>query len=202
MSIRDHHAWLLFSHSAVSDSLWPHGRQDSLSSTSSQSFLKLMSIELVMPSKHLILCHPLLLSPSIFPSIRVFFRWVSSSPQVAKGLEFQLQHQSFWWIFRTDSDGLVGSPCCPRDSQECSPPPQFEGINSLVLCLLRGPTLTSIRDYWKNHSFAYMQLCQQSDVCAFLIHCLGLLQPFFQGANVFSFHGCSHCPQGFWSPRK
>ena len=83
------------------------------------------------------------------------FQWVSSSHQVAKGLEFQLQHHSFLWIFRTDflQDGLVGSPCSPRDSQESSPTTQFESINSLVLGLLHGPTLTSIHDHWKNHSF-------------------------------------------------
>ena len=54
------------------------------------------------------------------------FQWVSSSHQVAKVLEFQLQHQSFQWIFRTDflQDGLVGSPCSPMDSQESSPTPQ------------------------------------------------------------------------------
>ena len=63
--------------------------------TNSQSLLKLMSINSVMPLNHLILCHPLLFLPSIFPSIRVFFQWVSSSYQVAKELEFQLQHQSF-----------------------------------------------------------------------------------------------------------
>ena len=65
---------VLFSHSVVSDSLWPPGaaRQASLSITNSQSPSKPMSIELVMPSSHLILCHPLLLLPSIFPSIRVF----------------------------------------------------------------------------------------------------------------------------------
>ena len=53
------------------------------------------------------------------------FKWVSSSHQVAKVLEFQLQHQSFQWIFRTDllQNGLVGSPCSPRDSQESSPTP-------------------------------------------------------------------------------
>ena len=64
--------------------------------------LKLMSIESVMPSNHLILCCPLLFLPSIFPSIRVFYQWVSSSHQVAKVLELQLQHRSFQWIFRTD----------------------------------------------------------------------------------------------------
>ena len=60
-----------------------------------------MSIESLMPSNPLIFCHPLLFPPSIFPSIRVF-PWVSSSHQVAKLWEFQLQHQCFQWIFRTD----------------------------------------------------------------------------------------------------
>ena len=83
------------------------------------------------------------------------FQWVSSSHQVAKGLEFQLQHQPFQCIFRTDFlwDWLVGSPCSPRDSQESSPTPQFKSINSLMLSFLFSPTLTSIHDYWKNHSF-------------------------------------------------
>ena len=65
-----------------------------LSITNSQSLLRLISTKSVMPSNHLLLCHPLLLLPSIFPSSRVFFKWVSSSNQVAKVLEFQLQHQS------------------------------------------------------------------------------------------------------------
>ena len=83
------------------------------------------------------------------------FQWISSSHQVAKVLEFQLQHQSFQRIFRTDFlwDWLVWSPCCPGDSQESSPTPQFKSISSSVLSLLYGPTLISIHDYWKNHSF-------------------------------------------------
>ena len=83
------------------------------------------------------------------------FKWVSSSHQVAKVLEFQLQHHSFQWTPRTDLllDGLVGSPCSPRDSQESSPTPQFKSINSLALSFLYSSTLTSIHDYWKNHSF-------------------------------------------------
>ena len=68
---------------------WTAVCQASLSIANSQSLLKLMSIESVMPSNHLILCRSLLLPPSVFPSIRV-----SSSHQVAKVLEFQLQHQS------------------------------------------------------------------------------------------------------------
>ena len=82
------------------------------------------------------------------------FQWVNSSHEVAKVLEFQPQHQSFQRTPRTDllQNGLVGSPCSPRDSQESSPTPQFKNINSSVLSFLHNPTLTSIRDYWKNHS--------------------------------------------------
>ena len=75
--------------------------QASLSFTVSRSLFRFMSIEWVMPSNRLILCHPLLL-PSIFPSTRIFFQRVSSSHQVAKVLELQLQHHSFQRIFRTD----------------------------------------------------------------------------------------------------
>ena len=80
---------------------WTAAHQASLSLTISWSLLKCVSIELVMPSNHLILFRPLIL-PSTFPSIRVFFQWVDSSHQVAKVLELQLQHQSFQWIFRVD----------------------------------------------------------------------------------------------------
>ena len=97
------------------------------------------------------------------------FKWVSSSHQVAKLLEFQLQHQSFQWKPRTDLfwEGLVGSTCSPRDSQESSPTPQFKSINSSVLNFLYSPTLTSIHDHWKNHSLDQMDLCWQSNVSAF-----------------------------------
>ena len=90
--------------------------------------------------------------PQCFPASAVF-QWVSFSHQIAKALEFQLQHQSFQWTLRTDlEDGLVGSPCSPRDSQEASPTPQFKSINSSVLSFLYSPTLTPIHDYWENHS--------------------------------------------------
>ena len=79
---------------------WTAARQTSLSITNSQSLLKLVSIESVMPSNHLILCCPLLLPPSMFLSLRVFP--CKSLHQVTKVLEFQLQHQPFQWIFRTD----------------------------------------------------------------------------------------------------
>ena len=82
------------------------------------------------------------------------FKRVSSSHQAAKVLEFQLQHQSFQRNSRADllQNGLVGSPCSPRDSQESSPIPQFKSINSSALSFLYNPTLTSIHDYWKNHN--------------------------------------------------
>ena len=113
---------------------WTAACQAFLPITSSRSLLKFMSTESVMPSNHLILCHPFLLLPSIFPSIRVFSN-ESVFASVAKVLEFQFQCQSFQWIFRADFlyDGLVGSPCCPRDSQESSSTPQFKSINSSTL---------------------------------------------------------------------
>ena len=96
-------------------------------------------------------------SPSAFnlSQHQGLFQWVSNLHQMAKVLVFQLQHHSFQWIFRTDffKDWQVGSPCSPRDSQESSPTPQFKSINSSVLSFLYSPTLTSIHDYWKNHSF-------------------------------------------------
>ena len=79
---------------------WTAACQASLSITNSWSLLKLMSIKLVMPSNHLLICHPLFLPPSIFPSIRVFSSESVLRHQVAKVLDFQ--HQSFQWIFRTD----------------------------------------------------------------------------------------------------
>ena len=80
---------------------WTTACPASLSFTISRSLLKLMSIQSVMPSNHLILCCPLLLLPSIFSRMSLFQR-VSSSHQVPKVLEFWLQHQSFQWIFRVD----------------------------------------------------------------------------------------------------
>ena len=90
------------SHSVVSDSLRLHGLQDARPITNARSLLKLTSSELVMPSNHLILCRPLLLPPSIFPCIRVFSNESVLLNRWPKVLEFQLQHQTFQWIFRTD----------------------------------------------------------------------------------------------------
>ena len=134
---------------------WTAAQQASLTNTNSPSLLKLMSIKLVMPSNHLILCPSP--SPPAFnlPQRHSLFQWVSSTHQVAKELALQLQHQCFQWIFRTDFlyNWLVRSPCSPRDFQESSPTPQFKSINSSALSFLYSPTLTSMHDYWKNHSF-------------------------------------------------
>ena len=94
--------------------------------------------------------HPLsIISPPTFnlSQQQGLFQWVSSSHQVAKVLEFQLQHQSLQWIFRTNFQ-----PCSPRGSQESFLTPQFKCINSSTLSFLYRLILTSIHDYWKNHS--------------------------------------------------
>ena len=94
---------------------------------------------------------PLLLLPSIPPSIKVFSNESTLRMRWPKYWSF-----SFSIIpCRADllQNGLVGSPCSPRDSQESSPTPQFKSINSLAFSLLYSPTLTSIHDYWKNHNF-------------------------------------------------
>ena len=129
--------------------------QASLSITNSRSLLKLMPIDLMMPSSPLILCRPLLLPPSVFPSIRIFsnesalhIRWpnywsfsfsISPSNEYPGLISFRMA-----WL-----DLLA----VQRDSQESSPTPQFKSINSSVLSSLYGSTLTSIHDNWKNHSF-------------------------------------------------
>ena len=155
-------ARLLFSHPVMSSSLRPvdSSTLGLLSLTISWSLCKFMSIASMMPSSHLILWRPLLLSGGLF-------QWVSCLHQVTKALELQLQ--SFQWVFRVDFpwDWLVLSPSCPRDSQESSPGPQFEGISSLALCLLDGPALTTVRDHLKDRSLDYMDLWQQSNVSAF-----------------------------------
>ena len=146
--------------------LRPHGLQHARLPCPSLSpnLLRLMSIESMMPSNHLILCHLLLLLPSIFPVIRVFsnesalhIRWskywsfsfsISPSNEYSGLISFRID-----WFDHHAVQGTLKS---------LLQPPQFEGINSLVLSLLYGTTLTSIQDYRKNHSFEYMDLCQQS----------------------------------------
>ena len=130
---------------------WIAECQASLSITKSSSLLKLMSNKSVMPCNQLILCCALILLPSIFHSIRVFsnksvlhIRWPkywSFSFSISPSTEY-----SGLVSFRIDWLDLLAVP------QESSPSPQFKSISSSVLSFLYGPPLTSVHDYWKNHS--------------------------------------------------
>ena len=113
---------------------WTVACQASLSFSISQSWLKLMSFESMMPSKYLILCHPLLLLPSILPTIRV----------VSNESALPIRWPKFWsFSFNVNPSndysglisfriGLVGSPCCPRDFQESSPTPHHSSKASIL----------------------------------------------------------------------
>ena len=132
---------------------WTVVRQASLAITNSQSLLKLISIISMMPANNLILCCPLLLPPSIFPSIRVFsndsvlhIRWPkywSFSFSICPSNEY-----SVLISFRLDWIGLLTVQGTLKSLLQN----QFKSINSLALSFLYSPTLTSIHDYWKNHS--------------------------------------------------
>jgi len=119
-----------------------------------------MSIELVMPSNHLILYRPLLLLPSIFPSIRVFSYESALCIRWPKYWSF-----SFSISPSNEHPGLISyrvdwlDPLAVQGTLESSPTPQFKNIHSSVLSFLYSPTLTSIHDHWKNHSLDYMDLC-------------------------------------------
>ena len=134
--------------------------------TNSRSLLKLMSIESVIPSNHLILCHPLLLLPSIFPSIRVFSNELVLHIRWPKYWSFRFSispSSEYSGLIDFPYDWLAGSPCSPRNSQDSSPTPQFKSINSLALSFLYSPILISIID---GPLSAKERLC-------FLICCLG-----------------------------
>ena len=133
-----------------------------------RSLLILMSIESVMPSNHLILCHPLLLLPLIFPSIRVFsnesvlcMRWpkywsfsfnISLSSEYSGLISFRMD-----WL-----DILAVQGTCKSLLQHYN-----SEASILQHSLSYSPTLTSIHDYWKNHNLDEMDLCWQSNVSAF-----------------------------------
>ena len=147
---------------------WTAARQASLSITISRNLFQLMSTELMMPSKYLILCHPFLLLHSIFPNIRVFssesalhIRWpkywsfnfsISSSNEYSRLISPKIDwfdlavHGTLRSLFQHHS---------------------LKIINSSALCLLYGPALTTVCDYWEDHSLGYTDLCSQSDVFAF-----------------------------------
>ena len=158
----------LLSHVQLFVTLWTAARQVSLFFTSSWSLFKLVSIELVMPPNYLILCHPLLLLPSIFPSIRVFpvsQLFASGGHCIGALASTSVLSMNIQGWFPLGLTGLIS--LLSRDSQEPSPTPQFESINCSVLSLLYGSILKSIDDSWKNGRFDYMDLYQLSDVSDF-----------------------------------
>ena len=144
----------LLSHVRLYETPWTVVSQASLSITNSRSWLKFMFIESVIPSNHLILWHLLLFLPSIFPSIRVFpvsqlFISGGQSTGVSAAASVLPMKIQGWLPL-----GLTGLSALPsKDSRESSPAPLRESINSSVHSHLYGPTLTSVHNYWKNHSF-------------------------------------------------
>ena len=141
--------------------------QASLSITNSQTLLKFMSTELVMPSNHLILCHPLLLLSSIFPSIRVFsngsvlhIRWpkyLSFSFSISPSNEY-----SGLISFRMDLDLLAVQGTLKNLLQHHSSKASILWCSAFFMV-----QLSSTHDYWKNHRFDYTDLCRQSNISAF-----------------------------------
>ena len=132
---------------------WIAARQAFLSITNSQNWHKLMPIESVMPSSHLILCHPLLLLPPTPSSIRVFSSESTLHMRWPKYWSF-----SFSISPSNKNPGLISfrmdwlDLLAVQGTQESSPTPRFKSINSSALSFLHSPTLTSIHDHWKNHS--------------------------------------------------
>ena len=155
------------SHVQLFATLWTATSQGLLLFTNSWSLGKLMSMELLIPSNHVITCHPLIL-PSIFPSNRVFFmsKYFKSVGQSIGGsisasvLPMNIQD---WFPLAW----LGGSPCNARDSQDSCPTQQFRTVNYSSLTILYGATVTSIHDNWKNYSFDYTDLFQQSNVSTY-----------------------------------
>ena len=143
-----------FSRWVMSDSLWPHGLQQArlpCQSPTPGAYSNLCLM--VMPSKYLILCHPLLFPPSIFPSIRVFSNESIIRIRWPKNWSF-----SFTISPSNEYSGLISfrMDCCislpSKGLSRVFSTPQFKSINSSVLSFLYSPTLTSIHDHWKNHS--------------------------------------------------
>ena len=150
---------------------WTAARQASLSITNCQSLLKPMSTESVMPSNCLILCHPLLLLPSVFPSIRVFsnesvlhIRWakywsfnfsISLSSEYSGLISFRMD-----WLDLLAVQGTLKNRFQHHSSKASA-------FDASALSFFYGPTLTSIHDYWKNHSFDEMDIFWQNNMSAF-----------------------------------
>ena len=155
----------------MSDSLWPHGLRHARPPCPSPTLG--VYTNSCSSSRW---CHPTISSsviplsscPQSSPASRSFqmsqcFASGGQSIEVSASTSVLPVNIQDWF----PSGRMVESPCCPRDFQESSPTPQFKSINSLSLRFLYSPTLTSIHDYWKNHTFDYKDLCWQSNASAF-----------------------------------
>ena len=154
--------WRSLSHVWLSATRWTAACQPPLSSTISWNLLKLIPVESVMPSNHLILCHPLLLFPLIFPRIRVF----------SNESTLYIRWPKFWSFpnsLSSEYSGLTSFEMAWFDLLAIQETLKrlFQHHNSSALSLLYGPTLLPIHDYWESYSFDYMDLCWQSDLSAF-----------------------------------
>ena len=155
------HVWLLVTP-------WTVAAQASLSFVISQSLLKLMSLGQWCPPTILSSVIPFSSCLQSFLASGCFlmsqlFTSGAQSIGVSASASVLLMNIQDWFL----KDLLVWSPRSPRESQKSSLPPQFKSISSAVLSLLYGPTLSSIHDYWKNHSFGYTDLCWQGNVSTF-----------------------------------
>ena len=191
-----------FSHSVMSDSLRPHECQASLSITNSRSSARLRFTKSVMPSNHLILCHPLLLSPSVFPSIRIFFsesvlciRWpkywsfsFSNSPSN--------EHPGLV-SFRMDwLDCLAVQGTLKSLLQHHSSKASILWCSAFFTVQLSHPYMTT------GKIIALTRWTFAGKVMSLLFICCAGLSACLPRASVFLFHGCSHHPKWCWSPRK
>ena len=151
---------------------WTAAQQASLSFTISLSLFKLMSTELMIPANHLILCCPLLLLPTIFPSIRVFSnesalhsRWLGLQKVLGFSSRISPSNEYSGLVsFRIDWFDLLAVQGTLKSLLQHH---NLKASILSVLSLLYGSTLPSVYDYWKNHSFEYADLCWQSDASAF-----------------------------------
>ena len=166
--------WIIsvqFSHSVMSDSLQPHGLQHTRlpcpsptpgacsNSCSSSWWCHPTMSSSVIPLSFCLQSFP---ASGSFPRSQFYASGGQSTGVSASASVLPMNIQD--WV-PLEWTGWI--PCCPRDSQESSPTPQFKSINSSVLSFLYGPTLTSTHDYWKSNSFDYTDLCWQSDISAF-----------------------------------
>ena len=190
-------------HGRLFTTSWNAARQASLSITNSWSLLRLMSIESVMPSNHLILCHPLLLPPSIFPNIRVFSNesvlhirwpksWIFSFSIISSNEDSGLISFRIDWFDLLAVQGTLKSLLQHHSSKA-----SILWHSTFFIVQLSHPYMTT------GKTTALTRWTFVGRVMSLLLNMLlGWSQLFFQGGSVFEFHSCSHHLQWFWSPPK